>query len=337
MWALDNQTPYSAGRNWTRDKDGLHHWIVAVQATFDIALSGKLSLADVQPPPRLAPAYHGDPGRSSLKFDSDLLGVKPCTDVALDAHAHAPRGKPASSVEVSLRVASLHKQLVVYGDRVYYRAAGGGLTTSSPQPFLTRPIRYEHAYGGADTSDKDPTRHAREPRNPIGAGFTLDPARLVHERAPSIEYTRGAAEKNPPASFGPIDCAWSPRLERAGTYDAKWERTRRPLLAADYDDLYVSSAPDDQRFRQHLRGGEPVELLRMTPEGTLRFELPKIYLSFTTSFGSRAEQHRARMTSVNIEPERRQVAVIWQSSLAVEARDEDYLDQTTIEEKPYLT
>jgi hypothetical protein len=329
MWALDNQTAYAAERNWTRDKSGLHHWVVAVKATFDVDLAGKLRLADEQKPPLLAPEYHGEAGASSLKLDSDLLGIKPCTDVLLDARAHAPSQKPAASVRVSIRVGSLHKELVVHGDRVFYKSPTGGLTTSSPQPFTARPIRYEYAYGGADAS-------GRNPRNPIGMGFTTDPNRLVHQPAPSIEYPTGSLEQNPPAGFGPIDCAWSPRRERAGTYDSVWERTRKPLLAADYDDLYVSSAPVDQRFAQHLRGGEPVELLRLTPEGSLRFALPKIYLAFTTHFGSRTVPHRARLSSVNIEPDRKQVALVFQTSLKVDARDEDYLDLTSIEEKPYL-
>ena len=62
MWALKNHTPYAAERNWTRDKRGVHQWIVAVKATFAIATDGKLSLLDEQPPPVLAPEYHGEPG-----------------------------------------------------------------------------------------------------------------------------------------------------------------------------------------------------------------------------------------------------------------------------------
>ena len=33
MWALRNHTPFAADRNWTRDKDGHHWWIVAIRAT----------------------------------------------------------------------------------------------------------------------------------------------------------------------------------------------------------------------------------------------------------------------------------------------------------------
>ena len=36
MWAVDNRTPYGVGRVWGRNKDGIHEWIVAVKATFDI-------------------------------------------------------------------------------------------------------------------------------------------------------------------------------------------------------------------------------------------------------------------------------------------------------------
>src|SRR5262249_41057598 len=137
MWALFNSTPYAAERNWTRDKDGVHWWIVAVRATFEVAANGALKLADEQPPPLLAPEYFGDPATTSLRYDSDLLAAKPAADILLVASAHAPGGRPASSVPVSLRVGNIHKQLIVHGERVY---RGNAQSTSSPAPFVTRPI-----------------------------------------------------------------------------------------------------------------------------------------------------------------------------------------------------
>jgi hypothetical protein len=337
VWALNNRTSYAAERNWTRDKSGAHLWIVAVRATFDIARSGKLGLSDVQKPPVLAPEYFGKPGESSLRADSDLLAMKPCTDVVLDAHAHVPGGKRASQVSVSMRIAQVTKTLLVHGDRVYYKSPTGGLTTSSPQPFSTRAIRYEAAYGGADRSATDPSQHAHDARNPVGVGFALEESRLVYKPAPSIEYPNADPTKTGPAGFGPIDPAWSPRRERAGTYDAQWEKKKRPLLPDDYDDLFASSAPDDQRAQQHLRGGERVELQNLTPESQLRFELPKLYFTFSTHFGDRAEEHRSRLTSVFIEPEHRRVSLVWQTQLQVAPKDDEYLDYTVIREKPYLT
>jgi hypothetical protein len=338
MWAIDNRTPYAAERNWTRDKRGAHLWIVAVKATFSIRDTGTLALADEQKPPVLAPEYHGEPGKSSLRLDSDLLSSKPCTDVIADAHAHAPRGRAAERVQVSMRVGELHKTLLVYGNRVYYKGGlAGGLTTTQPQPFESRPIRYEWAYGGMDVIDPDPRRHRIDARNPIGVGFAVDPARLQHKPAPAVEYPSGDIANVGPAGFGPIDAAWSPRRELAGTYDEAWEKHRKPLLADDYQELYGSCAPADQRAVQHLHGGERVELVNLTPGGNLRFDLPKIYLTFTTHFGRRSEEHRSRMTAVVVEPEKMNVSLVWQTALPVPSKHTEYLDETTIAEKPYLT
>src|SRR5512140_229369 len=158
MWALNNGTPYSAERNWIRDKAGAHHWLVAVKATFQIAPDGRLALADEQLAPVLAPEHRGAPGVTSLRYDSDLLALKPSTDVLVEAEAHAPRGRPAPSVPVALRFESVDKRLVVHGTRVYTKGIAG-LTTSDPVAFTSRPIVYEWAFGGYDASDPDVRKH----------------------------------------------------------------------------------------------------------------------------------------------------------------------------------
>lgn len=125
MWALSNRTPYAAERNWIRDKQGATHWLVAVKATFDVAPDGRLKLADEQPPPLLAPEHRGDPAKTSLRLDSDLMAIKPGTDILVDACARAPKGRPAPMVPVSLRVGEIEKTLLVHGTRVYYRGTVG--------------------------------------------------------------------------------------------------------------------------------------------------------------------------------------------------------------------
>src|SRR5262249_31114875 len=159
-------------RNWIRDKDGHHLWIVAVKATFNVALNGQLSLADEQPPPALAPEYEGEPGASSLLFDSDLLYAKPCTDVIAVAQAHAPGGQPRETTMVSLRVGPIQKRLVVHGDRSFMPAIHG-VAPGSTKPFVRRPIRYEWAFGGMDLQDPLPSKHRIDDRNPIGKGFAV--------------------------------------------------------------------------------------------------------------------------------------------------------------------
>jgi len=336
MWALNNGTPYAAERTWIRDKNGAHHWIVVVKATFDIGENGKLTLADEQLPPLHEPEYYGEPGLSSLRYEADLVAPKPGTDVIVNAHAHAPKGKPARSVDVALRVGKLTKSLVVHGTRVYTSGLGG-LGTNKPIPFTSKPITYEWAYGGSNLDDPDPRKQAMDGRNPVGKGFPKSASRLANTPAHSVEYPAGDPAKTGPAGFGAIASYWSPRRELAGTYDAKWVEKRKPLLPADYDERFVLCAPPDQRLPKHLRGGEQIALLNMTPDGLLSFELPKIYFTFSSRFGSKAEEHRSKLVSVTVEPEDRCLIVAWQTSLLVRAQDLDYLDETTVGEKAYLS
>lgn len=331
MWMLENKTPYAAERNWTRDKRGMNIWIVAVKATFDIAPDGKLTLADEQVPPTLVPEYRGDPSKTSLRLDSDLLAVKPGTDIVLDACAHAPRGRAIESVQVSLRLDRIEKTLLVHGTR-FYRQGLVGLTISAPQPFITRPIEYESAFGGTDTSHPNPQKHRIDARNPVGKGFAEDPKTLEKQEAHSIEYPKGNPAKVGPAGFGPLASFWSPRVERGGTYDASWETSKKPLLPDDYDDRCALSAPDDQQPSQPLRGGETVLLENMTPEGRLRLQLPTIIPTFTTHVKGRSEDHLATLTTVFFAVEKMKLSLVWQTSLPVRSPDVEYLDCTDITE-----
>jgi hypothetical protein len=334
MWATENRTPYAVDRNWLRDKHGRHHWLVALRASFDIEPNGKLKLADEQVPPPLAPEYRGEPAKTSLRWDSDLLYRKPCTDVVAEANAHAPGGRERTTIAVRMRVGPIDKELIVYGPRMFY-ASVSGISTTAPEPFLSRPVIYEWAYGGMDMRDPNPANHGLYEENPVGRGFTLNPDVLVGTPAPAIEYRGLALSKVGPAGLGPIEASWLPRRRYAGTYDAAWVKNKKPLLPDDYDDLYGSCAPKDQRPLRPLRGGEPVELTNLTVDGTLRCSLPALAFAFETHFGKRAKQHDdVLLTTVFLQPELRKLSLTWQSALVVAASDVDYLDKTIITEKP---
>lgn len=333
MWALTNQTPYAAERTWVRDKTGHHHWIVAVKGTFEINPTGSLRLAEEQLPPVMAPESFGAPGESSLRFDCDLVLSKATTDVLVNAHAYAPNGKLATSVAVGLRVGPVQKTLVVHGPRVYFNGVGG-MTTTAAQPFDRCPIRYEEAYGGSDLADPDPRKQRIDPRNPVGKGVKARAADLVNTMAHRVEYPQGDASRVGPAGFGAIASHWSPRLELAGTYDAAWVKSTKPLLPADYDERFTLCAPLDQRPPTHLQGGEPVDLVNMTPDGVLRTVLPKVELVHTTRINGRREEHRSKLVTVILEPDDRRLMVVWHTSLPVVATEVDHLVETVVEERP---
>lgn len=335
MLVLDNRTSYAAERNWVRDSSGAHHWVVAVKATFDIALDGRLTLADEQPPPLLAPEHWGEPGASSLRYEADLNHPKPNTDVLVNGNAHAPRGRPVAEVPVALRLPGVEKTLVVTGDSVYSQTLGNRSKTS-PRPFTTMPIVYERAFGGTDHHEPNPAKRAFDLRNPVGMGFAVHPSRLANRPAPNVLYPGKEPEAAGPAGFGSIESYWSPRRELVGTYDAKWVEEQRPFLPKDWDPRSTLCSPVDQRPRQHLRGGELVSVVNMTPDGVLQVTLPKIYLAFTTFFGQRTEEHRAKLATVILLTEERKISMVWQTSLAVPLRHMDYLDRTLIKQKPYI-
>lgn len=335
MWHLRNDTVYAADRTWVRDKEGKHQWIVVVKATFDFDAHGSLRLADVQLPPLHAPEYFGEPGRSSLRYDADLVGMKPGTDVTLNAHAHAPNGRATREVVAMLRFEKVQKQLVVRGESKY-SVGMGGLGVSSPEPFLTRPIRYELAWGGSDTLDADARNHLIDSRNPVGVGLAVRPEHLIGRIAPSIYHPRGDPTKVGPAGFGALASHWSPRLERGGTYDQHWSDNKRPLLPDDYQDTALSCAPADQWPAQRMRGGELIDLVNLTREGALRLTLPKICVMCTTRVSGRTTERRCELASVIVEPEQQRLIMVWQSALDVGMPDVDYLDESRVWEKRYL-
>ena len=329
---LDNRTPYEAERTWVRDKEGVHHWIVVVKATYDIAPDGALSLSEKPVAPLYTPEYNGAPGESSLRYEADLVAMKPETDVYLNASAYAPNGKPCKKVQVSLRVDRMRKELLVYGNRTWRRTLTGGVAPSSPKSFETMPITYERAFGGFDQEHPNPQKHRIDFRNPVGTGIAARKRHLIGKPAPNIVDLARKLGKGWPAGFGAVASYWSPRKELAGTYDEKWMAQRQPLLPVDYDPKYLLCSPLDQQIPGYLKGGEPVELTNLTPGGWLRFALPIVSYQFETYFGSTRKEHFSELVSVVIESEGPRLILVWQTSLRC-GNDADYLDRTVIQPK----
>ena len=338
MWELRNSTPYAAGFTWVQDPDGARRWVVAVKATYDIGPGGQLALCDEQLPPSVVPEYNGEDGVSSLKFEADLTPPKPGTDVYVVGRAYAPNGTPVTRMAVSLGIGGQRKILEVVGDRIWQRHVAD-IAPSAPASFTEMPLVYERAYGGYDDASPDPSQQALFEPNPVGRDHVVKRASLVDRPVANIGFPGEDPSKCGAAGFGAIGSYWSPRSTFAGTYDAKWIEHRKPLPPEDLDPRFHMCAPPDQQFIPHLRGGESIELVNMSPGGALRFLLPKVYLAFTTTIAlrrsERTEDHRATLQTVVLEPDFPRVSMVWQTSLACH-HEADYLESTHIMEKPYL-
>src|SRR4051812_9527528 len=119
MWQIDNRTPFAAERGWVRDREGAEIWLVAVKGTYDIDADGATRISPAQPPVLRVPEFHGEPNRSSLKYDADLVLTKTTTDILVVGHAYAPANRPVAQMDVSMRVGPVQKTLRVFGDRIW--------------------------------------------------------------------------------------------------------------------------------------------------------------------------------------------------------------------------
>ena len=315
MWQVDNRTPFAAERGWVRDRNGAEVWLVAVKCTFDIKPDGSTAISPDQPPVLRIPEYYGEPGKSSIKYEEDLVLTKKTTDVIVVGHAYAPQGRPVTQLDVGFRVGPVQKLLRVTGDRRW-----GAIGPTSPEPFVKMPLVYERAFGGVDTRSANPERDW-DWRNPVGTGFAVSRDNLAGAALPNLEYpndtVRGWKDRPQPASLGPVAGHWQPRVKFAGTYDEAWLNDRQPLLPADFDDGFYQCAPQDQQAPAFLRGDEPVVLHRLTENGDLRFHLPKLFLGFDTRFydGSRQIHRDRKLHTVILEPDYPRVSLVWHSAL----------------------
>jgi len=320
---LDNRTRFQAERFVAADRDSVEHLVVVVKGTYLIGANGSTRLADEQMPIHLADEHYGDPGVTSVRYESDCVPSKPQVDVIVIGHAHAPRGRQVRRRDVELQVGSVRKRVLVIGDRVWRGWWRFGYWKSIPQPFSKMPLVYERAFGGSDTSHRNPAKHASDLRNPFGRGFHehRSPQGIVGSPLPNLEDPRHRVRRwrsrPAPIGFGCVPRGSANRIRHAGTYDQAWLDERFPFLPDDFDTRYYQCAPDDQQLGE-LRGGEPVRCIGMTPNGEWRFRVPE-----TEDFPIhvfRREGHDTltpRLDTLVLEPDEGRCSLVWRSSVPV--------------------
>ena len=154
---------------------------------------------------------------------------------------------------------------------------------------------------------------------PVGQEETAVPVSLKVTRGEEVLVHRELQlEVGEWAGLGPVAPFRSPRLELAGTFDETWKQQRAPLPPEDFDERFNLCAPEEQFPPEHLTGGETVALENLNLEGALEFVLPRVVLTFRTTFGpdGKGQNHPAKLYSVVVDPEAPRVQMVWQTSLA---------------------
>ncbi|NOZ69677.1 MAG: DUF2169 domain-containing protein [Deferribacteres bacterium] len=318
---LLNATKMQAGYTMGMQPDGRESLVVAVKGTFTIPGGAEEpQLAEEQVPLIEADTFTGEPGFSAPVYESDYPLRKPRCDVLLHGSAYAPGGKPAARVTVSLQIGPVSKSFDVVGHR-FWKKGLISVSASRPRPFTVMPISYDNAFGGFDKSHKNPSKHRAYLVNPVGVGFHVNlkmesiegkPLPNTEEKGNPVTKPNGNYR---PMSFGPVGRGWLPRYKLAGTYDQNWLDNIFPFLPPDFDEAYYQSAPADQQM-PYPRGGEEVVLTNLTPEGTTRFNLPKIEVPVEFSMKNYDRKTTsAVIDTIVIEPDKRRFMMTWRSSL----------------------
>jgi hypothetical protein len=260
----------------------------------------------------------GEPGKSSVRYASEMHPPKRATDIVLVGNGYAPGGRPVPYFGVSISVGSLKKVVHVFGDRVWKSGLMNTAAPSDPLPAAEVPLLFEKAFGGRH--DLPGGAFVADPRNPVGVGFRgkRSAAEMNGTPVPNLESPRqpihSLSDQPPPAGVGFISPAWQPRSSYAGTYDEAWKKKRAPYLPADFNPLFWQAAPPDQIYPGYLQGGEPVELINASPAGVQRFVLPRCQLAAAAVMPHRMAPLKLVLDTLLLEPDQDRFTLLWHGS-----------------------
>lgn len=319
---IENKTPFVLEILFLVDEELRPLVVPVVKATWSILPTGQLVLAEQQVPVNISGELWGeDSEKSSYKYEPEVAFMKPATDVVMVGHAYAPRPGTKEMV-VGLRVGSLVKEVLVSGDRIWFKTMGS-VAMSGAVHFEKIPLQYERAFGGWDRDHPDPRKHSVEARNPVGVGYRAAGGFLEGQKLPNLEDPRarikGLGDRPAPAGFGFVSPHWQPRAALAGTYDEAWTKTRSPLLAKDFDRKHLNAASSGLVASGYLKGSEQVAVVGATPEGRLSFALPGLpppMVQVTLTQGVPQPVTMAFDTLI-IEPDEKRVQMLWRGNLTL--------------------
>jgi hypothetical protein len=324
---LINHSPYTAGIAVDMDRDGAETLVLIVKATFAITPDGHVQRTQEQQAIAWADLYAGEPGASSVLYESDATWGRTGTDIAFIGHAY-PQRPGDRQVDVGIRAGQFHKTARVFGDR-HWQTAVGIAHMSKPEPFESVPLIWERSFGGVDLTPTDPKSHDREARNPVGRGFRAKNSQrdLEGDPLPNIEHPRHLISKPsdhpPPIGFGFVAKHWMPRVAFAGTYDDQWKKSRAPLLPEDYDSRFTIAASEGFSAVNGLHGGEVVELTQLTPNGHLRFVLPKTGIQGSYLAAVPPKNLDMRLAVVFIDTDSMHLTLLWQGNQSIHGLIDD--------------
>ncbi len=241
----------------------------------------------------------------------DLGTPKPAGEFLLSGSCYPPGGRMALACPLHVRVGTIEKNLVVFGDR--YWKTGTGMTF--PQPFRAMELGWERSFGGQLDQD-----------NPQGRGNRKDSLLLPNIEHPARLIT-SPRDRPPPSGFGPEGLDWPSHRPLAGTLDENWLGRSWPGLPADVNPTLFHLAPRDQRLSGFFQGDEEIEIRNMHPEqARIRSQLPQVRCRCFLGNQGLDSEHRfqelqCRMDTLWLFPELATGILIWRGIVQLQPGD----------------
>ena len=302
---IHSSPPFQTATLLWQPRPRTHALTVVCKATFAL-LPGECAPAPDEDAPNEVDDYWNDDERRSLHTACDMIPFKRFADVVLVGHAHAPGGRPVSSLVVRLVVAGIDKAVEVCADRAWTRE--GVLREGAP--FARMSLRWERAAGGPGTA------------NPVGMRADAPLDRYGQIAVPNLQPRGFQVERRgreiPPVGLGPIAPWWPTRREKLRRHAAGWDMrgwTARPL-PEDVDAAFFNVAPLDQQVSE-LRGDEALLLEHLLPDHPrLVTRLPGISPIAVVRRGGESEVLRMRCDTLSIDTDRGVCSLVWRGQVA---------------------
>ncbi|MBC2713115.1 MAG: DUF2169 domain-containing protein [Desulfosarcina sp.] len=251
-----NDTPFSFGCIAGRIPFPSHSLTLIVKATFDLIHDGVATPSEEQLNTTGDEFYEEDEDmQGEPRYASDFAYYKPCADLSLAGHCHAPKGTLAAARRVTFSVGDVSRSLTIYGDRHWI-----GPVSTDPVPFSSVPLRYEYSFGGEGFK-----------KNPSGRGYSKttgedgDTRRYLPNITRPGEHMATPVTRLDPAGFGPFNREWTQRKKKLGTYTGKYLSTQWPWFAENMDWGYFNSSPEELQT-DFLNGDETLYFENLNQE-----------------------------------------------------------------------
>lgn len=251
-------------------------------------------------------------------------------DAVLDDGLPKPRGEylvygaacsnqPVEMLEVFVKIGSMEKRLVVFGDH-YWKHKDIG----RPEiiPYTRIPITWERAFGGPEYK-----------ANPVGLGMVKDEKGwILAPNVQDINHLIESTDQRPePFGMNALPPDWPPRSDHLGAFDKHWLIDHWPYYPADTNPEHFNTAPTDQRAHGFFQGDEAIEIHNMNPgKPVIRSQLPsvraRIFVIRSESSNDTFFEIESHLETIWLFPELNQGVLLFRGTIL--SADEDYDDLT---------